>query len=113
MKDKTIYHICSQSDWEAAKRAGFYTQFSHKSDDQFIHFSTKSQVMGSLELFFAGREDLVLLSVQTASLGEALLWERIPDGRIFPHLYSDLSLHNVDTAVVLPLDGEGRHVLPW
>ncbi len=113
MQQNTIYHICRAADWRTARKAGYYTAASQRIEDSFLHFSTRAQLAGTLELFFAGQKDLVLLAVPADRLGKNLKWEKIPDGRIFPHLYSRLDCDLVQEVVNLSLDAHGRHILPW
>ena len=60
----------------------------------------------------AGQSDLVLLTVDPASLGEALKWEPSRAGQLFPHLYGPLPVTAVLRVDDLPLGDDGRHVFP-
>ncbi|MFC7541860.1 DUF952 domain-containing protein [Siccirubricoccus deserti] len=60
-----------------------------------MHFSTAGQLRASAAKHRAGEADLLLVSVDPASLGEALRWEPAAGGRrpgLFPHLYGPLPL---------------------
>ncbi len=86
----SIYKIMPAADWAAAKAAGAYTGSADDVRDGFIHFSTREQVAGTLARHFAGQQDLVLVTVDPATLGAALVWEPSRGGALFPHLYGVL-----------------------
>ena len=85
-----IYKIMPQTDWAAALAAGVYTGSADDIRDGFIHFSTREQVPGTLAMHFASQQDLVLVAVDPAKLGSALIWEPSRGGALFPHFYGDL-----------------------
>ena len=66
-----IFHLVGRDDWESAVRAGVYRAPSLEREG-FIHFSTQEQLVGSAERYFAGRDDVLVLTVRTAALGSAL-----------------------------------------
>jgi uncharacterized protein (DUF952 family) len=76
----------------------------------FIHFSTERQLLRSAERFFAGRDDVVVVSVREDRLAAPLRFE-VAHGEPFPHLYGALNLDAVVDAVPLPLVN-GRHEVP-
>lgn len=109
----TIYHMCRQSEWDAARTAGAYAGSSQDAADGFIHFSTAAQVADSAAKHRAGQAGLVLLAVDADALGTALKWEPARGGALFPHLYGPLPLAAVRAATPLPLDpASGRHLFP-
>ncbi len=83
-----LFHIVSQGDWQAARRAGSYAPPS-LAREGFIHLSADAQVAGTLQRFYAGVPGLVVLEV-AEDLGEALVWEEGEPGVLFPHLYRAL-----------------------
>ena len=92
----TVYKICRPDEWAGAECAGVFPGSPDDKRDGFIHFSTAAQIPETVEKYFAGESDLVLVAVDAAKLGAALKWEPSRGGALFPHLYGDLSL----TAVV-------------
>ena len=107
-----VYHMCRREEWQAAQAAGLYKGSSQDAADGFIHFSTAAQLPESAAKHRTGQRDLVLLAVKSAALGEALRWEPSRGGALFPHLYGALPLAAVAWTAEIPLDAEGRHVLP-
>lgn len=112
MNPMTIYKICPNSLWAAAKTAGVFTGAPVDHADGFIHFSTAAQVRETANKHFAGQQDLVLVAVDAARLGAALKWEPSRGGDLFPHLYGPLDLQAVAAATPLLLGEDGCHRFP-
>ncbi len=112
MNRDLIFHICRREEWAAARAAGCYGGSSQDRADGFIHFSDAAQVAASAAKHRAGQDGLVLLTVEAATLGDALKWEPSRGGALFPHLYGDLPLTAVRRIDDLPLGADGRHVFP-
>jgi uncharacterized protein (DUF952 family) len=91
-KQSTVYKICRAEEWAAAERDGVFRGSPDDQRDGFIHFSTAAQVPGTVEKYFTGQSELVLIAINADTLGAALKWEPSRGGALFPHLYGDLSL---------------------
>ncbi|HYO95854.1 MAG TPA: DUF952 domain-containing protein, partial [Polyangiaceae bacterium] len=61
---------------------------------------------------YGGRDDLLVLVVSTAALGDAVRWEPARDQQLFPHLYASLPVSAVRSRAPLQLGADGKHVLP-
>jgi uncharacterized protein (DUF952 family) len=107
-----IYKICPRSLWAEAETAGSFEGAPVDLADGFIHFSTAPQAPETAAKHFAGQDDLLLVEVETAALGEALRWEISRGGALFPHLYGALPLSAVRRVEPLPLGADGRHEFP-
>jgi uncharacterized protein (DUF952 family) len=110
--DRLIYKVLGAPQWEAAVAGGEFTGSAVDLQDGYIHFSTARQVTETVRRHFAGQDNLLLLSVDTAQLGTALKWEPSRGGDLFPHLYGPLAVSAVISAVPLPLDADGNHRFP-
>ena len=110
--DKLIYKILADAAYDAAKSEGRFLGTADDLRDGFIHFSAGHQVAGTLTKFFAGQEDLLLLTVDAQKLGVALKWEVSRGGEPFPHLYGPLPLDAIVAVAPLPLDDDNQHILP-
>ncbi len=98
-----IYKICTEQEWRIAQEAGVYSGSGDDIRDGFIHFSSESQINGTLEKHFAGKKELLLLTVSTDKLNRALLkWEISRNNEKFPHLYGALNLDAVIDIKPLP-----------
>ena len=105
-----IYKVCDIGLWQAAEMAGVFSGAEIDQSDGYIHFSTASQLQDTLARHFAGRDGLVLLTVDCAQLD--IKWEAARGGELFPHLYDVLPLNCVVTQHHLQLSASGDHILP-
>jgi uncharacterized protein (DUF952 family) len=113
--DQPIYTMVRTADWRRAEAAGAYKGSADDRRDGFLHFSTAGQLRASAAKHRAGERELLLVSVDSASLGEALRWEPVAGGSrpgLFPHLYGPLPLAAVRAVTPLPLLPDGRHRFP-
>lgn len=106
-----VYKIVSADIWQEAEAAGVFAGAGIDLIDRYIHLSTEGQVRRTAERYFTGQDNLVLIAVDEAALGQALKYEAATGGDLFPHLYGPLSLSAVLSVSPLPLD-RGRHVFP-
>ena len=87
-----IFHLALRDEWrEAVDRGGPYersTLGKSLAEVGFIHCSFAAQVASTAELFYRGRDDVVLLTID-----ESALELRVEDG--FPHIYGPLPLDAV------------------
>ncbi len=112
MSDKVIYHMCRADEWAEAEQTGSYGGSSQDKADGFIHFSTRTQVWTSAAKHRRGQDNILLLEVDAAALGEALKWEASRGGALFPHLYGPLPVSAVMNLTPLRLDDDGVHIFP-
>lgn len=112
MARQSIYKISPRAAWQEARERGVYIGSADDIRDGFIHMSTAEQVAGTLARHFAGLSDLVLAAIDVALLGETVRWERSRGGAVFPHIYGPLPMSSVIAEFPLPLDADGRHVVP-
>lgn len=90
-----IFKIISEAQWAEAQAAGVFEGSEVDRADGYIHFSGEDQLAETARKHFAGREDLVLLSVDAEALGPLLRWEPSRGGALFPHLYAPLDVARV------------------
>ncbi|MFK8252416.1 DUF952 domain-containing protein [Ancylobacter terrae] len=111
-RDGLIFKICPRALWAQAETAGVFHGAPVDQADGFIHFSTAAQVAETAARHFTGQDDLLLVAVTAAPLGDALRWEPSRGGALFPHLYGPLPLDAVASVRPLPLGPDGRHLFP-
>jgi uncharacterized protein (DUF952 family) len=104
-----IYKIVTTQEWAAALATGLFAGSAVDIADGFIHFSTQAQVEDTAARHFAGKEGLLLVGVEEANLGSALVYEVSRGGALFPHLYAPLSTALARFALPLPLRADGAH----
>jgi uncharacterized protein (TIGR00369 family) len=107
-----IYKICPDSLWRAAEQEGVFKGAPVDLADGYIHFSTGEQAVETAAKHFKGEPDLVLVSVDDATLGPALRYEPSRGGALFPHLYGPLHIAAVHAVLPLPLGPDGTHLFP-
>jgi uncharacterized protein (DUF952 family) len=91
-----IYHITTREAWTNASETGSYSAPSLK-EEGFIHCSELSQVEDIKSRFYAGVQDLVLLTIDTEKLTSQLIFEWSPSVQnTFPHIYGPI---NADAVV--------------
>jgi uncharacterized protein (DUF952 family) len=93
-----IYKICTRALWDATERSGVFPGMPIDLADGYVHFSTAEQCDETARKYFSGQKGLILLSVDTAALGDALKWEPASSGAragLFPHLYAPLLLSHI------------------
>ncbi|MEO0974167.1 MAG: DUF952 domain-containing protein, partial [Pseudomonadota bacterium] len=70
-----IFKIEDADAWRAAQHAGRYAGSALDLADGFIHLSAAHQVRGTLERYYVGVDNLVLVAVDREACGDALRWE--------------------------------------
>lgn len=107
-----IYKIAPRSLWQEAEASGAFSGAPIDLADGYIHFSTADQVRETAAKHFAGQDDLLLIALDPAMLGDALKWEPSRGGDLFPHLYATLDLKTVCWIEPLPWHEAGYHIFP-
>jgi uncharacterized protein (DUF952 family) len=107
-----IYKICPAALWREAGVAGRFDGAPVDLADGFIHFSTAAQAPETAAKHFSGQDNLLLIAVDAAALGEALRYEPSRGGALFPHLYGPLPLSAVRSVAPLPTGPGGNHIFP-
>lgn len=111
MVDTIAYRVLDAAD-AAALAAGVFRGSALDRADGFIHLSTAAQLTRTVDLYFAGRENLTVIAVDLQALGDAVRWEASRDGQLFPHLYAPLPLDAVRARARLQRAADGTVSLP-
>ena len=108
MSADTAFKIIAAEDWAAAQSVGAYEGSAADRADGYIHLSTAEQLAETARRHYAGRDDLRLLEVALAPLGETVVWEASRGGALFPHIYGPLPTTAVmsDRAMTVSAEGE-------
>jgi len=101
-KDQPIFHAAMPDDWARAFEDGSYTTSTRGmtvDEVGFIHASTRAQVEGVANRFYADVDELVLLTIDPLKVSHEIKWEPSAPGadELFPHIYGPLDI----SAVVL------------
>lgn len=105
--NEIAYKLVDRAEWETARAAGAYGGSAVDLKDGYIHMSTSAQLAETARRHYAGRGDLVLVTLDCASLGAALKWEPSRGGDLFPHLYAPLPFAAASAERRLSVDAEG------
>lgn len=111
MNLKYIFKILDKDEWNGAKKNGYYSGSAQDLKDGYIHFSEEGQVQETLKKHYDKKENLILLKVHTLNL-DHLVWENASNGDMYPHLYSNLDIKNVEKEFELHLNDKEIHHLP-
>jgi uncharacterized protein (DUF952 family) len=109
--DSVIYHIARAADWQAAQAIGRYAADTLTTEG-FIHCSDEAQVARVANARFAGRSDLVVLTVDPTRLASEVRYE-VGDpatGERFPHCYGPIDLAAVVTVTPLVPNADGQFI---
>lgn len=104
-----VYHICSLSQWEKAKKFGYYAP----KNSPFIHLSTAKQLIRPNQKFKLNptkNNKYVVLTIEYEKIAGDIKWEGNTD--LFPHLYGNLPVEVVVNSTPLTFNEEGRPILP-
>jgi glutathione S-transferase len=108
-----IFHLALRDEWnEAVDRGEPYRRSTlgvSLAQEGFIHCSFGNQVGMIADLFYRGRDDVLLLVIDPARVASPIRVEPAEGGgHFFPHLYGPLPVAAVVSAIPLPLDADGR-----
>jgi uncharacterized protein (DUF952 family) len=83
-----IVHLAIADEWEAAGASYVPSDFER---DGFVHCSAPHQVAHVADRRFAGRTDLVLLTIEPPLLDAPVVWEDLEgEGEEYPHVYGSI-----------------------
>ena len=109
----TAYKVLTQPQMDALEADGTFAGAPVDLSDGYIHLSTAHQLTETVDKHFAGQEDLHVVAVDLAALGDAIRWEESRGGQLFPHIYgSDLLLETVVAYGPLERLADGQVKLP-
>lgn len=96
-----IYHVTTAEEWNAGKARGAYEAASLK-EEGFIHCSEARQVDDVLRRYFAGKDNLVKLVIDTDKLTSKYIQEWSPSIQdTFPHIYGPINIDAVTQVIAL------------
>jgi uncharacterized protein (DUF952 family) len=96
-----IFHITDKKTWKAAKNSPEYLGDTLTTDG-FIHCCTSEKIEEVLIKWFKGKENLVLLELDTDVLLAPLKYENLEGGdELFPHIYGPINTNAVITEEII------------
>tara|TARA_B100000212_G_scaffold271623_1_gene211050 strand:+ start:149 stop:541 length:393 start_codon:yes stop_codon:yes gene_type:complete len=97
-----IFKLFKIEEWLQFKALGKTDGAPIDMIDGFIHFSKASQVKETAAKHFKADRDLILLSCNAENLKPDLKWEISRGGELFPHLYRELELKDIEAQYDIP-----------
>jgi uncharacterized protein (DUF952 family) len=88
--NETIYKIFRTDEWREFERSRLFEGSEHDRRDGFIHFSTGTQLHGTLAKHYKDEQSVVIAAIASGELAINLKWEVSRGGDHFPHLYAPL-----------------------
>lgn len=108
-----ILHITSADSWRCQRQGEQGFRDSSLDEEGFIHCSTVDQFLIPANDRYQGRDDLVLLVIDTELLdGEPIFEDCYDSGTRFPHLYGPIPLAAVIDVVDFPPEADGSFSEP-
>lgn len=107
-----MFKVVGFEEWDKALELGEFEGAEIDLQDGYIHFSTAAQTQETVAKHFAGRNDLMIVAVNTAPMARHYKMEVSRGGAEFPHLYAKLPVSNAAWWQELPLADNGEHVFP-
>lgn len=107
-----IFKVMPALEWQEACATGTYRGSADDLRDGFIHFSAAHQLRGTLEKYYTGQNNLVVIAVSEDDLGSALQWEPSRGGDLFPHLYASLETQTAQWFEPLDLGPDDVPAIP-
>jgi uncharacterized protein (DUF952 family) len=105
-----IYHMTSKAEWDLQKDKPFSAP--SLDSEGFIHASHADQIVDTANRMFSGRDDLVILVIDTARLTSPLKVEDSYGHGSFPHVYGTIDAEAIVSAVYFPCSTDGTFILP-
>lgn len=99
-----IFHLAARDQWSSAES---YRPPSLE-EEGFIHCSTARQLIDVANALYSGRDDLVLVTIDTDELTAPVVYEDCYEtGQRFPHVYGQLDAEAVVSIEPFPPDESG------
>jgi uncharacterized protein (DUF952 family) len=108
---QTIYKVLTAEQYASAK-AGGPVEAPIDVADGYVHFSTATQLQGTLSKWFKGQTDCVLLAFDADDFSAQLKWEKARDGDLFPHVYGQVSASQAIAIWQLDTGPDGAPIAP-
>jgi uncharacterized protein (DUF952 family) len=100
------YKLLDREEWRAARARGAYHGSAVDRADGFIHLSAAGQLAETARRHYAGRDGLVLLTIDLARV-DGVRWEASRGGALFPHIHGALPVSAATAERPLAVDADG------
>ena len=104
---KEAFKIVAADEWAAPEATGAYAGSAVDLADGYVHLSAAEQLAETVSKHYAGRDNLLLLTVDLTALGNTLIWEPSRGGALFPHIYGPLPVAAVTATKQCSVGADG------
>jgi uncharacterized protein (DUF952 family) len=111
-KPALAYKVLTDEQMEQLEADGTFAGAPVDLEDGYIHLSTSDQLDETIAKHFSGQQNLHLVAVDLAVLGDLVKWEPSRGGALFPHIYAALPLSAVIAYGPLDRSSDGKVNLP-
>lgn len=88
---KRIFHFALPRVWQAARPSDTVDwRPASLESEGFVHLSFPEQLAGTLDVHFAGVDEVLLFELDEEALAEKLVMEASRGGALFPHVYGPI-----------------------
>ena len=103
------HKILTAAEWTRAQADGVYEGSDVDREDGFIHLSADDQLHETARRHFAGRDGLVILTLDAdhPPLKALIRWEPSRGGALFPHIHGAMRAEWVLHARAASVDADG------
>ncbi len=91
-----IYHVATSEDWNMHLTNSTYEPEAY-AKERFIHCSTKEQVQGVVQRYYAGQKNLILLHIDETKLTVEWKYEEASNKELFPHVFGPINKEAIVT----------------
>jgi uncharacterized protein (DUF952 family) len=112
MPDRIAYKVMPAAEAEQMLRDGLFRGSPADIADGYIHLSSVSQLVATLDRHFSGVSGLMLAAVDLSRLGDTVRWEPSRGGQLFPHIHGVLPVDAVVSVGPLERTPDGAVKLP-
>ncbi len=91
-----VFKLLLPDEMHRFRREGVMAGTEADRADGFVHLSTAAQLEATARRHYGQVEHLWVLRFDEDELGPDLRWEPSRGGKLFPHLYGALNLHDLE-----------------
>lgn len=107
-----IYHIATESEWEASLDDENYIPERY-AEDEFIHCSTKDQIVRTAHRLYSDESYIILLYIDDSNESDFIKYENLEGGtELFPHIYRPLPKESISRVVKVGKKDDGSFDFP-
>ncbi len=113
MTDDIIFHLVPRDEWKSSQNAGLYEPDSLE-EEGFIHCSNGNQIQEVANRYYKGKEDIMLIVIDVASLEPDVKLETPGDSdQKYPHIKGPLNIDAIIDKIDLAPEDDGSFYIQF